>query len=80
MASKYDPLNRYLREHPKGEFTLNFKQIEEILGFTLPKSAARPQWWANVTGGSHPYSQGWQSAGFDAFLVHGSRQVRFKSR
>ena len=80
MPSKYDPLKRHLQERPRGEFSLTFKQIEEVLGFPLPNSAQRPQWWANVTGGSHSQSQAWQSAGFEAFLVSGSRKVRFRSR
>jgi hypothetical protein len=79
MPSKYDPLRDHLQAKPRGEFTLTFKQIEQVLGIPLPKSAERPQWWANTTGGHHPQTQAWQSAGFDAFLVAGSRKVRFKS-
>ena len=59
---------------------MRFEEIEKVLGFPLPKSAERPQWWANVTGDSHPHSQAWQAAGYDAFLVQGSRKVRFRSR
>lgn len=80
MASKYDPLHNFLRSKPAGEFTLTFRQIEDVLGFELPKSAERPQWWANVTSGQHSQSRAWQSAGYDAFLVAGSRKVRFRSR
>jgi hypothetical protein len=80
VPSKYDPLKRHLDGRPRGEFTLRFDEIESVLGFKLPKSAVRPQWWANVTGSSHPHSQAWQAAGFDAFLVAGSRKVRFRSR
>lgn len=79
MASKYDPLKEELMSRPKGEFALTFRQIEEVLGFPLPASATTPQWWANVTGSSHPHSRAWRDAGFDAFLVAGSRKVRFKS-
>ena len=80
MPSKYEPLRAHLAGHPAGEFTLRFAEIEAILGSPLPKSAELPQWWANVTGSGHPYSQAWQSAGFDAFLVAGARKVRFRSR
>jgi hypothetical protein len=80
MASKYEPLNRYLLGHPRGEFVLTFRQVEEVLGFALPKSAERPQWWSNVTGKDHPHSQAWQSAGYGAFLVTGRKEVRFASR
>jgi hypothetical protein len=80
MPSKYDPLREHLAQRPAGEFTLRFSDIEAVLGTALPKSAERPQWWANVTGVSHPHSRAWQAAGFDAFLVAGSRKVRFRSR
>lgn len=80
MPSKYDPLRLHLADRPAGEFSMRFEEIEEVLGFPLPKSAERAQWWANVTGGSHPHSQSWQGAGYDAFLVQGSRKVRFRSR
>ena len=78
MGSKYDLLKTELQKRPRGEFTLTFRQIEEVLGFKLPKSAERPQWWANVTGGSNPHSRSWRQAGFEAFLVAGSRKVRFR--
>lgn len=79
MPSKYDPLRDHLRGRPRGEFTLSFAEIERVLGFSLPKSTARPQWWANVRDGQSPQTQAWQSVGFDAFLVAGSRKVRFRS-
>lgn len=42
MASKYGPLSDFLRSKPRGEFTLTFKQIEEVFRFPLSKSAERP--------------------------------------
>jgi hypothetical protein len=80
MPSKYDPLKAHLSGRPRGEFTLGFREIEAVLGFPLPASSERPQWWANVRGGNHPQTRAWQDAGFDAFLVAGSRKVRFKSK
>ena len=80
MSSKNDPLKYHLRDRHSGEFVLTFKQIEEVLGFQLPQSAERPQWWANVAAGQHPQTRAWREAGFDAFLVAGSRKVRFRSR
>jgi hypothetical protein len=77
MTSKYEPLRENLAKRPRGEFTLTFKQIEEILGFRLPQSAARPQWWANVVDGHHSQTKAWREAGFDAFLIDGSKKVRF---
>jgi hypothetical protein len=80
VRSKYDPLKAHLAGRPRGEFTLSFREMEQVLGFELPKSAARPQWWANVEGGQHVQTKAWRDAGFDAFLVAGSRKVRFRSR
>lgn len=80
MTSKYDALRDYLRSKPRGEFTLGFGELERVLGFELPKSAERPQWWANTTSRTHSQTRAWQNAGFDAFLVAGSRKVRFRSR
>lgn len=80
MVSKYDPLREDLCKRPRGEFTLTFRQIEEVLGFPLPSSAQRPQWWANITDGGHSQTRAWSGAGFDAFLIAGSRKVRFRSR
>lgn len=80
MPSKYDPLKAHLIGRPRGEFKLSFGEIERVLGFELPKSADRPQWWANVEGAGHVQVNAWRDAGFDAFLVAGSRKVRFRSR
>jgi len=52
--SKYDPLRFHLTELKQKEWHATFKQLEEILGFTLPATArARPQWWANEEDGQH---------------------------
>jgi hypothetical protein len=45
--------------------TLSFQEIEEKLGFALPKSAyAYPAWWSNQTGDGHSQSAAWQSIGW----------------
>lgn len=75
--SKYDPLRTHLSGRPRGEFMLTFREIEQVLGFPLPASAQRPQWWANTTEGGGPQLQAWRAAGLDAFLVAGSKKVRF---
>lgn len=68
MGSKYDTLREHLKDRPKGEFTLSFAEIERVLGFPLPKSAERSQWWANVTE-PRAQSNACADAGYDAFLV-----------
>ncbi|MEJ6789554.1 hypothetical protein BrevBR_08360 [Brevundimonas sp. BR2-1] len=46
----------------------------------LPNSAARPQWWANITDPdqSPVQREAWRAAGFDAFLIAGRDRVRFR--
>ena len=44
----------------------------------LPKSATRPQWWANVTDPdtTHVQRKAWREAGYDAFpRRRGSREL-----
>jgi len=48
--SKYDPLKQYLESRPAttSSVVLDFREIEEILGFKLPKSGHKHRpWWAN---------------------------------
>ena len=78
---KYDPLRLYLRRKGKAEIDLSFADIERIIGGMLPKSAARPQWWANEEPASSRHVQmlAWRNAGYDAFLA-GSEKVHFRRR
>jgi hypothetical protein len=76
----YDRLKAYLKTQNLKEFTLTFREIEEILGgYPLPRSAERPQWWANTRAvTSHVQREAWRAAGYDAFLIAGSRKVTFR--
>jgi transcriptional regulator with XRE-family HTH domain len=77
--SIYDPLRDCLLRRQSDEFELTFADIEAQLGFSLPKSAERPQWWENTRGPSrHPQRKAWGDAGYDAFLIGGSRRVKFR--
>jgi hypothetical protein len=73
----YDPLRDHLQKQHLSEFEHSFIEIENILGRSLPASAARPQWWANQLDGARPQRDAWRSAGYDAFLVLGRNRVRF---
>lgn len=59
---------------------MTFADIERTLGALLPKSANRPEWWANETGPNsrHVQCRAWLSAGFRAFLQRGRDRVRFE--
>ena len=64
MASKYEPLRRYLTGLASDRIRLSFDEIERILGFSLPNSARQyAPWWAN-TGGSHIQADAWMSSGW----------------
>jgi hypothetical protein len=80
--AKYDPLGTYLRRKGKPEIDLSFADIERIIGNMLPKSAARPQWWANEESANsrHVQMRAWRNAGYDAFLVEGYEKVSFRRR
>jgi len=76
--SIYDPLRDYLVSQRAREFELSFAQVESIVGGALPQSAHRPQWWANQVASGRPQREAWRAAGFDAFLIAGSRKVKFR--
>ncbi|GEM_PF-490945 len=87
MASKYAPLEQYLRTRfaSSHELIMSFSQIEEILGSRLPESALKyREWWSNQTETKNrPQAYAWISAGYDVDTVHqeaGNAWVRFKRR
>ncbi len=43
--SDYDPLREYLSQQTAIELVLTFDQIEDILGFALPRASQRATWW-----------------------------------
>ena len=43
--NKYDLLRDHLKSHRKDELVMTFDEIEEILGFALPRAAQRAEWW-----------------------------------
>jgi hypothetical protein len=79
--AKYDPLGSYLSRRGSVEIELAFEEVERIVGGRLPDSASRPQWWANETDPdtNHVQCKSWRDAGYDAFLLPGSR-ILFRQR
>ena len=62
--SKYEPLAEFLRQKST-PFTATFDEIEEALGFSLPKSAVRHlSWWANID--NSPQGRLWGDLGLIA--------------
>ncbi len=55
--TKYDPIGEFLIKTGQDEVVLSYEQIQDILGFELPKSASKySEWWAN---GGHTQAHGW---------------------
>lgn len=78
--AKYDPLKAFLSRQRTVELELSFREIENLIGYMLPRSADRPQWWANTTDPDqgHVQRRAWGDAGYDAFLIVGADRVRFR--
>jgi hypothetical protein len=81
--SKYDPLKTFLENASSNvsELMLSFRQIETILGNTLPPSARLHRaWWSNPSSPhDHPYAQAWLAAGWEVDTVDQRNEwVRFR--
>ena len=80
--SKYSPITEFLKNQPveKRDLTVTFDTLEEILGFSLPKSAHthRP-WWANEKDGQHVQAQAWVNSNWSVESLNIPQAwVRFK--
>ena len=63
--SKYDPLLHYLVRNDSLHLKLSFREIERILGTSLPQSARRHNaWWSNEQNGRHVQAASWLEAGY----------------
>jgi len=63
--SKYDPLSARLADHAGPEWRASFAELEEVLGFPLPKGArAGKAWWKND--GTGPHAKAWTEGGWQA--------------
>jgi hypothetical protein len=74
MASKYEPLEDYLQNQrlTSSRVSLSFKEIENIIGAALPKSAyTYREWWSNQRDyKNRPQAKAWLSAGFEVESVN----------
>ena len=73
--NKYEPLYEYLMKETRDDFILTFEEIEEIIGFDLPRSAHRAEWWDDDKP-EHPrdQAQAIHQAGYDFAADAGRRQ------
>ena len=76
--NKYEALYDYLLKEKRDDFILTFEEIEEILGFGLPRSAKRAEWWDDDTP-EHPrdQAQAIHQAGYDSRRTSDGTKVRF---
>ncbi len=77
--SKYEALPQFLARMNRAAQRISFREIEDVLGFKLPKSAYEHEaWWSNnATGHSHAgawLKAGWRTEAID--LV--GRRVTFR--
>ena len=71
--SKYKPLSDRLSAHGADEWRASFAEIEEVLGFPLPKSARQgAAWWSEDR--RNWREQGWRADDID----HAGGYVTFK--
>jgi hypothetical protein len=77
--NKYEPLYEYLIKETRADFTLTFEEIEQILGFALPRSAQRAEWWDDGTP-EHPrlQAEAIRQAGYDSRRSSDGMTVRFR--
>lgn len=60
--SKYKPLSDHLAQAKADRWTASFAELEEVLGFPLPKSARdQNAWWL---GGEKPHHSAWTEPGW----------------
>jgi hypothetical protein len=76
--NNYEPLRDHLKAQARAEVILTFEEIENILGFALPRSAYRAEWWGDDTP-EHPrlQRQAIRDGGYDAQRMPDGQSVRF---
>lgn len=64
---KYQRLADRLSRHPRDHWRASFAELEEVLGFPLPKSAReREGWWSNETMTERTHKLAWLKQGWRA--------------
>lgn len=78
-GNKFDPLRDFLKQQTRDDFVLTYEEIEDIVGFALPRAAQRAEWWFDDTP-EHPKLQriAVRDAGFEAQRLPEGNKVRFR--
>lgn len=74
---KYDPLMLYLDKCDKSQITLSYREIEEILGDSLPATAhKKAEWWSN-NDTTHTQSSAWSDVDYKTTNIKLGESVTF---
>ncbi|PTW61972.1 YD repeat-containing protein [Breoghania corrubedonensis] len=60
---KYTPLRTFLKTQDGARVAMTFRDVETLLGFSLPASKQYPAWWSNNPS-NNPMTAEWLAAGF----------------
>lgn len=75
---KYLKLGEFLSSQNTSSITLTMKEIEQILGFTLPNSSNKyTAWWSNEQEGSHTQAKSWMQFGWKVDKLEIGKEVTF---
>lgn len=80
-AGEYEPLYKYLRDRYADRVVLTFNEIEDLLGFSLPKAARiQEAWWAatDATARHSAQSDSWMRASRSATVNLPAQRVVFE--
>ncbi len=79
-VTDYDPLRDYLKKQTRDEFVLSFDEIEELLGFALPRASHRASWWETARSPqvAAPQRIACYEGGYIATRLSDGKSVRFK--
>lgn len=79
-VSDYDPLREYLSQQTATELVLTFDEIEDILGFALPRASQRASWWEKERNpeNARPQRDAIRDGGYEATRLSDSKGVRFR--
>jgi hypothetical protein len=68
LMSKYEPLVKYLRSQNRAHVPMTFREIEQILGRSLPPSKKHRAWWSNNSS-NNVMTRQWLAAGYETASV-----------
>jgi hypothetical protein len=79
VVGKYEPLGQFLRDQRTQEVSLTFREIEKIIGTTLPPKAQQHRaWWSN-NASNNVMTRVWLDAGYESAQVNiGARKLVFR--